>query len=88
MRKREALYLHALLALVREDFEYNRDLPVDEFDEYEGLSVRPTGIHRPKDAHERAVFALAPQLGEIADSAAGDERPSLDADRGTNQYAE
>lgn len=89
MRKREALYLHALFALVREDFEYNRELASEAFDEYERLNVRPTGIHRPKEAHERAVFALAPQLGEIADHAAdGDERPSLDAGRGPNQYAE
>lgn len=88
MRKREALYLHALLALVREDFEYNRDLSSEAFEEYEGLDVRPTGIHRSKDAHERAVFALAPRLGEIADRADSDERQPLDVGRGTNRSAE
>lgn len=89
MRKRESLYLHALLALVREDFEYNRDLTTDAFDEYEAMDVRPTSIHRSKDAHQRAVFALAPELGELADRASDcDERPRLDAGRGPDQYAE
>ncbi|WP_436926500.1 UPF0058 family protein [Halosimplex amylolyticum] len=89
MRKRESLYLHALLALVREDFEHNRDLQTDAFDEYEAMDVSPTGIHRSKDAHRRAVFALAPELGALADRATdGGERRRLDAGRGTDQYAE
>ncbi|WP_415380719.1 UPF0058 family protein [Halosimplex sp. TS25] len=89
MRKRESLYLHALLALVRDEFEHNRDLPTDAFDEYEAMDVRPTGIHRSKGAHQRAVFALAPELSALADRATdGDERPRLDAGRGTDQYAE
>ncbi|MFC7194978.1 UPF0058 family protein [Halosimplex aquaticum] len=89
MRKRESLYLHALLALVREDFEHNRDLATGAFDEYEAMDVRPTGIHRSKDAHQRAVFALAPELGALADRATDDvDRQRLDAGRGTEQYAE
>ena len=64
--KRESLYLHALLALVREDFEHNRDLTMAGFDEYETVDVCPTAVHRPKDVHERAVFALPEKLSSVA----------------------
>ena len=33
MKKRELLYLHALLASVREDFEHNRELTTGGFEE-------------------------------------------------------
>jgi len=85
MRKRESLYLHALLALVREEFERNCDLETDGFEDYEELDVAPTGVHRSKDAHERAVFALAPALSELAaDATEGTERPRVEVGRGTN----
>lgn len=89
MRKRESLYLHALLALVRREFEYDHDLSAGAFDAYDELDVCPTDIHRSKDAHERAVSALAPRLRDLAEEATDEsERPLLEAGHGADQYAE
>ncbi|QLH81906.1 UPF0058 family protein [Halosimplex pelagicum] len=87
MRKRESLYLHALFVLVRREFEDERDLAAGPFDEYDGTAVGPTAVHRPKAAHERALFALSTELSATAASATDDtERPRPDAE-GSNQYA-
>jgi len=89
MKKRESLYLHALLALVREDLEDNRELTTGGFEEYETIDVCPTAVHRSKDVHERAVFALSEELSSLATRATDEtERPSLETSQGTNQYAE
>ncbi|ELZ20273.1 hypothetical protein C475_20907 [Halosimplex carlsbadense 2-9-1] len=87
MRKRETLYLHALFVLVRREFEDERDLAAAPFDEYDETAVDPTAVHRPKDAHERALFALSTGLSATAASATDDtERPRSDA-AGSDQYA-
>lgn len=83
MRKRDAIYLHALFALVREEFECERDLPTGAFEAYDELGVRPTGVHRSKADHERAVFALSDRLSAIAASATDDSvgvQPTVDPD--------
>jgi hypothetical protein len=87
MRKRESLHLHALFALVRREFEDECDVETGGFDEYDGMAVGPTAVHRSKDAHERAVFALSTELSAAAASATDrTERPRFDAE-GSNQYA-
>ncbi|WP_135363972.1 UPF0058 family protein [Halosimplex halophilum] len=87
MRKRESLYLHALFALVRREFEEERELPAGTFDEYDGMAVTPTAVHRSKGAHERALFALSTELSAAAASATDDpDRPRFGAE-GSSQYA-
>jgi len=48
MKERESLYLRALLALVREDVEHNRDLTTAGFDEYETTGACPTAVNGRK----------------------------------------
>ncbi|QLH77369.1 UPF0058 family protein [Halosimplex rubrum] len=87
MRKRETLYLHALFVLIRQEFEDERDLATGPFDECDATAVGPTAIHRSKDAHRRALFALSAELSATAASATDDaERPRSDAE-GSNRYA-
>ncbi|WP_123538327.1 UPF0058 family protein [Halosimplex salinum] len=89
MRKRESLYLHALFALVREEFEHDRDLATEAFEEYETMDVSPTAVHRSKAVHERAVFALADELSSVVASdvdAVGESRRN--AGEETDRYAE
>lgn len=88
MRKRESLYLHALFALVRQEFERDGDLPATQFEAYDRMDVRPTGVHRSKDAHERALFALSEELSAAVASATDADRPRIEARDETNQYAE
>ncbi|AGB34120.1 UPF0058 family protein [Halobacterium salinarum] len=58
MNKQAFLHLHGLLAEVSEQYEsrISGDL---ELDEYETLDTRPTSIHKSKDDHKAAMFALA-----------------------------
>ena len=88
MRKRESLYLHALFALVRQEFEDERDLATGAFDEYDGIEITPTAVHRSKTAHERALFALATELSAAAASATDEtDRSRVDGAGSSNQYA-
>ncbi|ELY73576.1 UPF0058 family protein [Natrinema pallidum] len=58
MNKQAFLHLHGLLAEVLEQYEsrISGDL---ELTEYETLDTRPTSIHKSKDDHKAAMFALA-----------------------------
>ncbi|WP_276272357.1 UPF0058 family protein [Haloarcula litorea] len=58
MKKQELIHLHGLLAQVQHHYESSTDTTVDH-DEYDGLGVKPTSIHRSKTDHKEAVFALA-----------------------------
>lgn len=58
MRKRDLVYLHSLLSLVRERIAEWEDEPEGAYDAYESLGVSPSGINRQKDEHERAIRAL------------------------------
>lgn len=63
MRKQELVYVHGLLAEVKEYYETVTGEPIHT-PEYDACEVRPTGIHRSKPAHEEAVTTLAGELTE------------------------
>lgn len=74
MRKQELVHLHTLLAEVRATYEDRTGRTV-EHEEYDGLGVRPTSIHRSKAEHRTAVFLLASAIADaIGDTRAGDPR--------------
>ena len=58
MKKQELIHLHGLLAQVQNHYEERTGNTV-EHDEYARINVRPTSIHKSKDDHKEAVFALA-----------------------------
>jgi len=58
MKKQELIHLHGLLAQVQNHYEEKANTTV-EHDEYVGLGVKPTSIHKSKTDHKNAVFALA-----------------------------
>lgn len=58
MRKRDLVYLHALLSLVRRWLAERSEEPDGAYDAYDALDVTPTGLDRRKDEHEQAVDAL------------------------------
>lgn len=63
MKKQELVYVHGLLAGLRDFYEgqTGESVPTPEYD---AMSVRPTSIHRGKAEHEAAVFALSGALAE------------------------
>lgn len=63
MRKQELVYVHGLLAGLR-DFYEERTGESIRTPEYDAMTVRPTSIHRGKADHEAAVFALSAALAE------------------------
>lgn len=77
MRKRDLVYLHALLSLVRRWLAERSEEPDGAYDAYEALDVTPTGLDRRKDEHERAVDALLDGIERtIAAADAVDADPS------------
>lgn len=66
MKKDELLYLHHLLALVREEVSERESVPAGAFASYEGVGVGPMAIYAAKRDHERAVRALATALATVA----------------------
>lgn len=63
MRKQELVYVHGLLAELREFYEQASGQPIPA-PEYDAMDVEPTSIHRGKPEHEAAVFALASAMAE------------------------
>jgi hypothetical protein len=63
MRKQELVYVHGLLAGLRDHYQDRTGERV-ETPEYDSLDVRPTSIHVGKPAHEAAVFTLSRELAE------------------------
>lgn len=63
MRKQELVYVHGLLAELREFYEQASGEPIPA-PEYDAMDVKPTSIHRGKPEHEEAVFALASAMAE------------------------
>jgi hypothetical protein len=55
MKKQELIHLHGLLAELQNNSDAAGEMPSDE---YRGLGVQPTSIHRSKTDHKAAVFAL------------------------------
>lgn len=62
MRKDELLYLHHLLALLRQEYERREVVPNGAFASYDALGVSPMAVYASKRQHERAVKALADGL--------------------------
>ncbi|MCU4743726.1 UPF0058 family protein [Halobacteria archaeon AArc-m2/3/4] len=54
----ELIHIHALLLETREYLEREGDVPDSAFDSYDTQSIRPSHIHRQKDAHMSAIFML------------------------------
>jgi hypothetical protein len=63
MRKQELVYIHGLLLGVRSFYEERTGESIST-PEYDAMDVRPTSIHRGKDEHEAAVFALSAALAD------------------------
>jgi len=61
MKKQELIHLHGLLAQVQNHYEEQTGSTVEQ-DEYLGLGVQPTSIHKSKTDHKDAVFALAESI--------------------------
>lgn len=55
------ILLHTLLLLVRQRLAPNAATP-----EYDAHDITPSKIHRSRRDHERALFLLARELGELA----------------------
>lgn len=66
MRKQELVYVHGLLAELREFYEQQGHEPIEAL-EYDAMDVKPTSIHKGKPEHEAAVFALAGAMAEGMD---------------------
>lgn len=59
MRKKEYIYLHALLEEVCQHVAETDQCSDDAFAEYEAQDVSASGIHRRKAAHHEAISLLA-----------------------------
>jgi len=76
MKKQELIHLHGLLAQVQNHYEERTGNTV-EHDEYDGLGVRPTSIHKSKTDHKAAVFALANGITtELSDAPETEQVPA------------
>lgn len=60
----ELIHIHALLLEVREYLDREGIVSARAFDAYDGQPVRPSHIHRQKDAHERAIDLLLAGLDQ------------------------
>lgn len=59
MRKKEHIYIHALLAEVKRQLIEDETMSVEMLSEYDALGTRPTSIHKSKQNHYEAVMALS-----------------------------
>ncbi|WP_267639409.1 UPF0058 family protein [Haloarchaeobius amylolyticus] len=75
MHKDELLELHEQMVLIMEYFEEQNDIPDEIFEQYHGLNVDPSDVHKSKSEHKHAVFvlgnALASAMSEDEFSSAG-----------------
>ncbi|WP_226004976.1 UPF0058 family protein [Natrinema salinisoli] len=58
MRSQELIHFHALLLEVRAELEDGGDVPPDAFAAYDAQPVRPSHVHRRKEAHEKGIDLL------------------------------
>jgi hypothetical protein len=76
MKKQELIHLHGLLAQVQNHYEETTANTV-EHDKYARINVRPTSIHKSKDDHKEAVFALAAGItSEMTDEETTEQVPA------------
>lgn len=64
VKSQELVHIHALLLELRVFLERDGVAPAGAFDAYATQPVRPTHIHRPKSAHERAIDLLLEGLDQ------------------------
>lgn len=58
MRKHELVFLHSLLAVVREWLAERGEVPEGAFEAYDASSVPAAAINRRKADHEEAIWLL------------------------------
>ncbi|MDJ1431214.1 UPF0058 family protein [Halostagnicola sp. A-GB9-2] len=58
MKIQELIHLHALLLEIRKYLEREGNVPYGAFDSYDTQPIRPSHIHRQKDAHKNAINLL------------------------------
>jgi len=59
MRKKEYIYMHALLAEVTRYLSENETMLVQVPSAYDALGTRPTSIHKSKQDHREAMMLLS-----------------------------
>jgi hypothetical protein len=65
MRKKELIQIHKTLSLaLREIKENGGESPDIDLENYKGLGVNPTDIHKKKNEQEEAILELARSIGE------------------------
>lgn len=79
MRKRELVHLHALATTLRREVKPSPGA-IAEYDE---LEIAPTGIHRSKATHRRAVLALFDAVGRACQRQLDASNSVTGADRRT-----
>ncbi|WP_435358203.1 UPF0058 family protein [Haloarchaeobius sp. DFWS5] len=62
MHKDELLELHEQMVMIMEYFASREDMPDDLFEQYNGLDVEPSDVHKSKSEHKHAVFVLGNSL--------------------------
>ena len=63
MKKAELINLHMLMVQVKNYFE-EQGLYC-EFTKYQDLKISPFQVHRSKDEHKQAIFALGRELASM-----------------------
>ena len=65
MKREEYVYLHALLAQVKNYCINELDADEDDFSKYNGLDITPFQVLRRKEDHKEAIFVLCTELKSI-----------------------
>lgn len=66
MKKDELVHLHALLTLLRDEYDRRGIAPPSAFEAYDAVDVSPMAVYGSKTDHERAVRALANALAAVS----------------------
>lgn len=67
MRKKEHIYIHALLVEVTQQLIEDDTMSVEMLSEYEALETYPTSIHKSKQNHHEASLALSSAIEPCLD---------------------
>lgn len=78
MHKKELIHVHNLLLEVREKIQNEVGVSDDQFKQYDKLDISPVGIHKNKEAQEKAVFALAECLSNVIQSIEDEELEDIE----------
>ncbi|WP_247729625.1 UPF0058 family protein [Halovivax limisalsi] len=68
MKTQELIHLHALLVELRTYVEAEESAPSGAFASYDAQPVRPSHIHRQKEAHKNAVDLLLDGFERVVQS--------------------